>query len=707
MLWSLGTVGHFILTAHWLKRAASASSRDESWFQTMVTGTGTLLIALHLVSSTVGLSIGGVLAVLAAGHAVAWYVGRPFTPRRTRGGAELARLKPRPTAVAPHDNLPTRVLELAAVVFLTAIVIQWALLALVDAGVSGSDAAHYHVPNAVNLALGASPFDLPATSHLYPMASSTLAAWFLLPVQTTLLTDLVMVLPFLLVVSAAGWLFRQLTSISGLAWSTWMMLALFSTPLFRTASLMSADLLFTGATLAFGASLLAPLLRRQLKQADVWFIALSLGLLLGSKVTGVVAAVLLGGPALVALAVGRWRARASARAESSRAKARDLQTAWVYAGAAIAVIGAGGIWLVRNWWVWGSPVAPNGVTLFGFTLFPGNPYAASNYLSVLGDIAETNNYQPWTRARHFTDVWLSSWYLLGLGALALIPVDAIASRSRGITSQARLWTMLIACGTGAVLASFLIGAPWTSLEWTRGFSLRYALPWLALLPLVSWTGMFPASLPWYRYTPVAAVAGLVIATGSVALFAGDHAISHPPFPTWQVLLTATLVTGAPYALQLANPLWRTLLIGGVIVRSAVLFDTWTAQADARAQEAGTAAIAGGQRSRAEQIYDAAITFETTDPRSCDAQGRRFFVTNRFDEAGALQGARLANQVFYAARDVRVTASVRPPMGNCDYLITERAVMGTDKGAALHAALNPSGRLVEVATVGDVVLLVHR
>jgi hypothetical protein len=34
-------------------------------------------------------------------------------------------------------------------------------------------------------------------------------------------------------------------------------------------------------------------------------------------------------------------------------------------------------------------------------------------------------------------------------------------------------------------------------------------------------------------------------------------------------------------------------------------------------------------------------------------------------------------------------------------------MDTDKGAALHAALNTSGTLAEVATIGDVVLLVHR
>src|SRR5688572_4053904 len=265
----------------------------------MVASIGTLSIALHLVSSTIGLTIARVLLVLLAGHAVTWYVARSGSQGRERAidlGLETQ-----------AELRVTRALEAAAIVAIAAIVIQWTLLALTTAEVSGSDASHYHVPNAVNLALGASPFDLPPTSHLYPMGSSMLAAWFILPVQTTLLTDLVMVLPFLLLVSAAGWMFRQLTSLSGLAWSTWLMLALFGTPLLRAASLMSADLLFAAAAMAFAAALLAPLVRRQLTTSDVWLIALSLGLLLGSKITGIVVAGLLGVPATLTFAVLKFR----------------------------------------------------------------------------------------------------------------------------------------------------------------------------------------------------------------------------------------------------------------------------------------------------------------------------------------------------------------------------------------------------------------
>ncbi len=658
-IWALATLGHFLLTATWLKKAGASTTRDELWFQTMLVGIGTLSMALHFIAITAGLTVGRVSLVLLAGHATAWYAGRGVSAPLK--GRPTTQYNERPFRGAGNQNDGvTRILEAAAAVVLVGVVIQWILLAIPTAEVSGSDAAHYHVPNAVNLALGASPFDLPPTSHLYPMGSSMLAAWFILPLHTTLLTDLVMVLPFLLLVSAAGWLFRQLTSLSGLAWCTWMMLALFGTPLFRSASLMSADLLFAAATMAFAATLLAPLVRRRLEAIDAWLIALSLGLLLGSKVTGIVVAGLLGIPAAVALAMRYFRSAPRARVQARDVRS-DAASALVWIAAAVAVVGAGGIWLVRNWWVWGSPVAPNGVKLVGLVLFPGATYEATTYLSVLGDLTEKPGYQLWVRTRHFIDVWLGPWYLLGLGALSLIPLDAIVSQRRGVSAFTRLWAMLIACGTGAVLAWILIGAPWTSLEWTEGYSLRYALPWLAILPVVAWVALFPASLPWYRHTALRTIGGLVISLGGLAIFGRHHPLPFPALP-------------GPGSFR---------------------------------QEPAAAATAPRPRTNGERIYAAVTGREAKDSRSCDEEGRRFFVTNRFDEAGALQGARLTNRVFYAARQVRVTASVRPPMGPCDYLITERAIMSTDKGAALHAALNPSGTLVEVATVGDVVLLVHR
>jgi hypothetical protein len=491
--------------------------------------------------------------------------------------------------------------------------------------------------------------------------------------------------------AASVWLFRQLTSHSGLAWCSWMMLALFATPLFRASSLMSADLLFAASTTAFVASVLSPLVRRKLTQTDVWLIALSLGLLLGSKATGIVSAVLFGVPALIALAILKMR----------RDWTMEVSAA-VWLPAIAAVIGAGAIWQLRNWWVWGSPIAPNGLWLFGIQLFPGQTYEATRtYLSIFGDLGKPD-YQLWPRAHHFINTWLSSWYLVGLVAVALIPLDALPSRLRSL----RLAILIVVGLTGAVMAWILIGAPWTSLEWTAGFSLRYALPWFALLPVVAWSALFPQSLPWYRRPIVAALAGLAIVSGAVMLFADQQQPAFPPLPTMRVFIAAVALMIATSLLQFV-PRLGAAVAACSIVAASLLLGIWTKGSDRAAQETRAETIASGPRTNGERIFDTVVASEAKEGRSCDAEGRRFFVTNRFDEPGTLQGPRLLNRVFYAARDVRVTAKVRPPMGRCDYILTEHAIMNTLKGAALHQALNPSGTLEEIGLVGDVAILAHR
>jgi len=683
-LWCLGTAGHFLLTARWLARASGVMTLDERWFQTMVVGTAALSFVLHALAGTVGLSLPGVLVTLLAGHGLAAWATRG---RRAAG-------------TAPEADPVTRALETAALVILAAVVVQWTMLAVPTAEVSGADAAHYHVPTAVNLALGASLVDLPPTPHLYPMGSSTLAAWFILPLQTTLLTDLVMVLPFLLLVSASAWLFRQLTSLSGLGWSTWVVLALCGTPLFRLASLMSADLLFAAATMAFAAALLAPIGRRPLRPADVWLIAMSLGLLLGAKTTGVVVAMLLGVPAAATLVIQRVRG-ASPVAIPAR----------TWAAAFLVVIGAGGIWLLRNWWVWGSPVAPNGLTVLGVTVFPGPAYEATTYNSVLGDLVETPNYRLWDRAVHYITLRLGSWYVIGISLLALVPADALAGWWRGAPRTLlarRVGSMLVASSTAVVMAWFLVGAPWTSLEWTKGASLRYALPYLALLPLIGWAGVFPVSLPWYRRAPLAVIGGGAMVLGGLALFSSEPQLAFPPVPAPGAALAAVMIVGIQWAMGRAASARTAQVVTLVsVVGASIAFGAWAGQADAQARASRVSAMTDGPRTSSEQLYDAALAREAREGLPCETEGRRFFVTNRFDEPLALQGPGLTNRVFYAGRDVRVTSSVHPAMGPCDYIVTERAIMGTDKGAALHAALNTSGRLVEVATISDVVLLAHR
>ncbi len=672
--WCFATVGHFLLTARSVNRADSSLSRDERWFRTMVAGIAGLSIVLHFLSAASALTLTRTIVILAVGHGcMAW---------RMRGNAVT-------TEVPPTDDGVSRALEFAAILTLVAVVAQWILMGVATLEVSGTDAAHYHVPNAINLALGSSLFALPPTPHLYPMGSSMLAAWFILPLNTTLLTDLVMVLPFLLLVSSVGYLFRQLTGLSGLAWATWATLALFGTRLFRYAGLMSADLFFAASAVALAVALLAPVMRRRLTSMDVWLIAMCTGLLLGTKVTGVPVAGLLGLPAVVALVLQRMRGR------TTPPGAHERLSVLVWVGATVAMLGAGGIWLVRNWWMWDS-------------LFPGVTLGASMYLSVLGDMKETSNYDLWGRARYFTEIWLSRWYLFVIAGMWLVPLDAIVSKLRGPSSslvQARVWSFMIIAVTGAVMIWVLMGAPWTSLEWTRGLSLRYAMPWVVFFPLVAWVGLFPTSLPWYRRTPVAGVTGLLIAGGSLAILAGEPEPPFPPLPAFQAAAAALLVWLIVLAAtSRSRAMSATAAV--VVLAGSIGFGVWARDANARGVVERTAAMTNWPQSKEERVYDAALQSEARDGVTCTA-GRRFFVTTRFSLPMALQDVRLTNFVYYAARDLTVTAAVRPAMGPCDYIITDAGIMDTTKGANLHVALSGSATLSEAARIDGISLLIRR
>ena len=142
------------------------------------------------------------------------------------------------------------------------VLLSWIAVASTSATVAGADAAHYHVPYAVNFASGGSLFDLPATQHLYPMAGSLFHAWFILPLHAPLLVDLSMCLPFVLLAVSLNAIFRHTTDLSGLAWSSWPVLALFSTPLFRQSTLVSADLWFAATLAALVAVVLGAWRRR-------------------------------------------------------------------------------------------------------------------------------------------------------------------------------------------------------------------------------------------------------------------------------------------------------------------------------------------------------------------------------------------------------------------------------------------------------------
>jgi hypothetical protein len=132
--------------------------------------------------------------------------------------------------------------------------------------------------------------------------------------------------------------------------------------------------------------------------------------------------------------------------------------------------------------------------------------------------------------------------------------------------------------------------------------------------------------------------------------------------------------------------------------------SWTTRLDAAARAAAGSARRPADPTPVQRIYAAARQSEADRGRTCSS--RRFFVTTRLDEPLGLQDVAYTNFVFYAARDVEVTSTVEP-MGACDYLISTRDVLSTDKGMALVAALNPFGATVELAEAGPFVLLARR
>jgi hypothetical protein len=698
VLWAAATLLHFALTARATGRVLSrdphdAASLDERVFAAALGGVASLSIMLHVVAVFVGLSLGAGVGALIVWHAALW--------RATR----------RPAA-GPTDGLQpaTTFLEFIALGVGATIVLTWVGLAAQSADALGPDAAHYHVPHAVNFAAGASPFDLPATPHLYPMAGSMVAAWFIVPLGNPLIADLAMALPFVLLVAALNLLFRCATGLSGTAWATWLSILLFSTPMFRMGSHGAADLWFASAFACLVAVVVLIWTRRRWTALDVVLGGCAVGLLVGTKSIGAPAAALIAGAVFVV-----WIARRVFGAPRIGAPNRAV---WPFAIAAAAAVAAGGIWLVRNWWQFGSPLAPAGLSIAGLTIFDGESFQRSKYLSVLAEM-DTDSFHLWPRTRFFVGQWFGSWFLAALLPIGVLVLD-LAAGMRRHARDAHWWPrvglLVITVVAGAALIWMLIGAPWSGMERSRGLTLRYALPIAALLPLLAYAGWFPLTLPWYRHGRFRTGAAAIVIAASIALFlaaARDGARSPmtliAPGIDWRWLpvgLAAVWLAG-----RAVRGGWgiRAGACAGLIALAAWWAPT-IARQDRQAREVATDRLNAEDAAPAEGLTNTNVwrevhlvtrVAERGENRRCGA--RRFFSLVRFDEPLALQPARFGNQVFYAGRDVDA-ARRAGPIGPCDYVITSPAVAATDKGQALASALAGARSLRTFASTRDFVVL---
>jgi hypothetical protein len=710
--WTAATIAHFALIAFWV-RAFGPRQRDEDdlLFHSAVVGLGSLQAVLHIVAFSVGLSLGRGLAALTATH-LAIAVAYRVHARRLR------RLPESPDAPSPVSGRPERTLAVAGGAVVAALALQWALAASSSLRVTGADAAHYHVPYAVNIALGANPFGLAATPHLYPMGMSVLAAWFILPFRDPLLVDLANLLPFLLAWCAILRIVRDTTGQSGLAFGPWCALAMFSVPLFRHSLLLSADLFYTASFLATNALLLRACARLRLERSDAVSLGFAVGMLVSTKVTGLFSAVAL---AAVYGAVILGRTLAGGKRFN-----RAGVSIPVVCGAIAVAVASGGVWLVRNWWNYGSPIAPSGLDLFGFEIFPGDKYGAANYyLSVVGDVRGIANYDLASRFWHWVGVWLGAWFPVS-GLLIGVPVTAAClawSRRRSISDSLRA-RLIFAASSAVIVAAHLAllsGVPWSSLEWTDGFSLRYALPCAAIYWLAAYTSGLPIVLGSRRWRAGAAFA---LAAVSIAWYTSHQGVPEAPPDEalarltlgWTLLGLALVAVGHAVA-RLRRGLWSAAATVALVAAVAAAYASQAERTDARLVRALAADLdrrvscstcTGADVSDYREVYLSLLRHERSLGVRCAS--RRVYTTSRWDFPLDLQSERFENQVF-DARGASFTPRLferdRPGSRACDYVIATRAALDTTNGVPLVNMLNARGRLARVAEAGRFVVFAAR
>ena len=709
------TIGHVVLVVFWIRRLRGPLANiEELAFHSAVIGLGSLQLVLHTLAFTVGLSFWrGVVSIAAVHAGAAWWILRRNGHSRSRlvGDASTQPI------VVDSTRRPLTLTLAAGVIVLAAIVLQWVVASAGSLDVPGTDAAHYHIPNAVNISLGANPFGLPATGHFYPMGTSVLIAWFILPLRDPLLADLAAVFPFLLTWFSLLRLFRITTGESGFAWGVPLALVIGAMPMVRLSLFIGSDLAYTAAFLAVTVILLDASTRGRVAWLDLVSLALACGMLVGTKTAGTFAAVTLvgvyGAVALVQRMVTRrpfgWPERLG-------------RHAWMLA---TLMMLSGGIWLVRNWLSFGSPLAPSGLTVFGVQIFAGGGYADGMYLnSVAGDLRSIAGYDVAGRFLYWLGVWCGPWFpAVGL-LVAGLAADLIRARRQppsawGDPLRAKL---AFAAATVIITVTHLLvmaGAPWTSLENYLGFSLRYVLPCLVLYVVLGYVCAFAEAFAWWRRRPLIVSCALLCA--AAAWYVGHQGVDTvaaaftPGRITWLSAGGALLMAVAVAFVWARRPGLRRHAVAATVVLLALaagigagVSDTALVQKPegAFAQQAVCAIEAKPGIFKA--VYFDILAHERATAAPCSA--RRIFATMRLDAPLDMQPPTYENQVLWArepALSSPASRAIRPGTRPCDYVIADRGELATSRGVPLVNHLAAQSALREIGQRGHLVLYAPR
>jgi hypothetical protein len=652
------------LLAGWVVRrwnGVSPVPSDRRRFEALLLGTAGLAGLLHALLFAGVLSIPAVAAAGAAVSLACWW--------RLRAGPG-AGAPPADCVDANTNGVLGAWMRRLSTLAIIAVCGVWLAWSASSREVTGTDAAHYHIPHAVNYALGASPWGPMPTRHGYPMGAGVLFAWFILPFGDAFVADASMVIWFLLLVAALASLFHSLTGLDGWTWVPWPVMLLFGLPLIGASASPSADLAYAASFLAVSAQLVW-MVGRGVRSYPNWVVlGAALGLLIGTKTPGVYSAAALLFSAGVAHLVVRRRCPGHAG------------MSWPAAAAIVCGVGflTGGVWLVRNVWLFGRPV---------------EMYSDHYYLSVLEDVRTVYGgdwlYAAWRARVKIGRVLEPRFLVCGLATAWLVVESAyLALRRRAASlSSVRLWFVGLMAACAVLHTAGLVGAPWTSLEWTDGSSLRYLLPFWVLYAFLAFVGLFSLLIPWHRVAGLRAAGWLLMAAWAVwrGLALAQPGGLNPGDGLWVAsAATGLLLAGmaAPAALDRGWPRLRpraALPAGAVLVLLALAgVASWLT-----ARHAGLFAQAAQEESDAvrgwmtgnppdteahRQVFLEVRKHEISGAKDC--RGRRFFVASRFDLPLALQPAAFTSLVFDSREASRVLPLIRrrPPAGVCDYAVVD-------------------------------------
>lgn len=651
------------LLAGWIVRrwdGVSPAPPDRRRFEALLLGTAGLAGLLHALLFAGVLSIPAVAAAGAAVSLFCWW--------KLRARADAA-ANARADVNGSLDAWMRRLSTLAVI----AVCGVWLAWSVSSRDVAGTDAAHYHIPHAVNYALGASPWGPMPTRHGYPMGASVLFAWFILPFGDAFVADAAMVFWYLLLVAALASLFNSLTGLDGWTWVPWPIMFLFGLPLIGASASPSADLPYAASFLAVAAQLAWMVGRGARSWRDWTVLGAALGLLIGTKTPGVYSAAALLFFAGVAYLVVRRRCPG------------HEGMPWPAALAIVCGVGflTGGVWLARNVWLFGRPV---------------EMYSDRYYLSVMEDVRTIYGgdwlYAAWRAGVKIGRLLEPRFLACGVATAWLVVESAylVVRRRAAPLSSVRLWFVGLMTACAALHAAGLVGAPWTSLEWTDGGSLRYLLPFWILYAFLAFVGLFSLLIPWYRVAGLRAAGWLLMAAWAVwrgLALAQPGGLNPGAGPSVAFAATGLLLAGmaAPAALDRFRSRFRSraaLAAGAVLALLAVAGVTWSltarhaalfAQAAQEESEAERAWMTGraSDTEAHHQVFLEVREHEISSAKDC--LSRRFFVASRFDLPLALQPAAFTSVVFDSREAGGILPLIRrrPPAGVCDY-----AVVGVDE-----------------------------